>query len=69
MNQNDTLDGQRGQATVTEVEVFEVDLFTYVKVHTDAGVTGIGEMHPASNTAGNRLVTTPSLQFCAEYLA
>ena len=68
MNQEDTIGGLGGQVKVTEVKVFEVGLFTYVKIHTDTGVTGSGEMHPASNTAGNRLVTTPALQYCAEYL-
>ena len=68
MNQEDTTVSSPGQVKVTEVKVFEVDLFTYVKVHTDTGVVGVGEMHPASNTAGNRLVTTPALQYCAEYL-
>ena len=57
-----------GQPAVTEVEVFEVGLFTYVVVHTDAEVVGIGEMHPASNSSGSRMVTKPALQFCAEYL-
>ncbi len=68
MDNEESIGGIQSRVSVIEVEVFEVDLFTYVKVHTDAGVTGIGEMHPASNTAGNRLVTTPSLKYCAEYL-
>jgi galactonate dehydratase len=39
-----------------------------VKVHTDAGITGIGEMHPASNTSGTRLTPAASVKFLEEYL-
>ncbi len=41
---------------ITRVEVLQPDRFRYVKVHTDAGIAGVGELHPASNTSGK--VTT-----------
>ena len=33
---------------VTNVETIHVSRFMYVKVVTDKGITGIGELHPAS---------------------
>lgn len=53
---------------ITRVEVLPVSGLIFVRVHTDAGITGLGEMHPASNTSGGRYVPTGALQFHEEYL-
>jgi len=53
---------------VTKVETIRVDRFTYVKVETDEGLTGIGDLHPASGTGGTPFVPIAGVQYCAEYL-
>jgi len=53
---------------ITRIETLYASHYTYVKVYTDAGVTGIGEMHPASNTSGTRFTPAASVKFCEEYL-
>ncbi|MEW6750873.1 MAG: enolase C-terminal domain-like protein [Candidatus Latescibacterota bacterium] len=37
---------------VTEVRALRASRFMYVKVETDEGLTGLGELHPASGTGG-----------------
>ena len=54
---------------ITKVDPINVSYFTYVKVQTDEGITGIGEMHPASGTVTMDPVTPiASLMHFAEYL-
>ena len=40
----------------------------YVKVETDEGITGIGELHPASGTSGTPFLPIAGVEYCAEYL-
>jgi len=53
---------------VTKVETIRVNRFTYVKVETDEGLAGIGDLHPASGTGGTPFVPIAGVQYCAEYL-
>ncbi len=53
---------------VTEVKVLSADRFNYVKVETDEGIHGIGELHPASGTGGIPFLPKAGVQYCAEYL-
>jgi galactonate dehydratase len=53
---------------VTKVETLRADRFMYVKVSTDEGITGIGELHPASGTGGTPYLPIAGVQYCAEYL-
>ena len=53
---------------ITAVEVLSADHFNYVKVQTDEGLHGIGELHPASGTSGTPFMPRAGVQFCAEYL-
>lgn len=53
---------------VTRVEVLRADIYSYVKIHTDAGVTGVGEVHPASNTSGSVVTPVAAVKYCEEYL-
>jgi galactonate dehydratase len=53
---------------ITRVETLQPGGFTFVRVHTDAGVTGLGEMHPASSTSGGRHIPPAVLRFHEEYL-
>ena len=40
----------------------------YVKVETDEGITGVGELHPASGTSGTPFLPIAGVEYCAEYL-
>ena len=53
---------------VTKVTNLPVDRFNYVKVETDEGITGVGELHPASGTGGTPFVPRAAVEYCAEYL-
>lgn len=53
---------------ITKVETIRVSRFTYVKVYTDEGIAGIGELHPASGTSGTPLTPIAAVQYAAEYL-
>ena len=53
---------------VTAVTTLPVDRFNYVKVETDEGITGVGELHPASGTGGTPFVPRAAVEYCAEYL-
>ena len=53
---------------ITRIESLRADRFMYVKVETDQGLTGVGELHPASGTGGTPLVPLAGVEFCAEYL-
>ncbi|MDA0677094.1 MAG: galactonate dehydratase [Chloroflexi bacterium] len=53
---------------VTAVKVLSADRFNYVKVETDEGIHGVGEVHPASGTGGTPFLPIAGVQYCAEYL-
>jgi galactonate dehydratase len=53
---------------VTEVKILSADRFNYVKVVTDEGIHGIGELHPASGTGGTPYLPIAGVKYCAEYL-
>ncbi|MCZ6678096.1 MAG: galactonate dehydratase [Candidatus Poribacteria bacterium] len=53
---------------ITNVETIRVSRFIYVKVETDEGITGIGELHPASGTGGTPFLPIAGVKYCAEYL-
>ncbi len=53
---------------VTSVRVLSAARFNYVKVETDEGVHGVGELHPASGTGGSPFVPIAGVRYCAEYL-
>lgn len=53
---------------VTKVETIRADRFMYVKVSTDQGIAGVGELHPASGTGGTPFLPIAGVQYCAEYL-
>ena len=53
---------------IRAIETLRADRFMYVKVMTDEGITGIGELHPASGTGGTPVLPLAGVQYCAEYL-
>jgi galactonate dehydratase len=53
---------------VTGVETLRADRFMYVKVTTNDGLVGWGELHPASGTGGTPLTAIAAVEYCAEYL-
>ena len=53
---------------VTAVTTLAASRFNYVKVETDEGLTGVGELHPASGTGGTPFVPRAAVEYCAEYL-
>lgn len=53
---------------VTKVETLKAGRYTWVKVHTDEGLHGIGEAHPASGTAGWPKAVYGGIEYCADYL-
>jgi galactonate dehydratase len=53
---------------VTEVRVLSADRYNYVKVLTDEGIHGVGELHPASGTGGMPYLPIAGVRYCAEYL-
>lgn len=53
---------------ITRVETLPVSGLIFVRIHTDAGFTGLGEMHPASSASGGRHIPAGVLKFHEEYL-
>jgi len=53
---------------VTAVTTLPVSRFNYVKVETDEGINGVGELHPAFGTGGTPFVPRAAVEYCAEYL-
>ena len=53
---------------VIKVETLRASRFIHVKVSTDEGITGVGELHPASGTGGTPFTPMAAVRFCAEYL-
>ncbi len=53
---------------VRALTTLSADRFNYVRIDTDEGLSGIGELHPASGTGGTPLVPRAALEYCKEYL-
>ncbi|HCI85387.1 MAG TPA: galactokinase, partial [Dehalococcoidia bacterium] len=53
---------------VTTITTLSAARFNYVKIETDEGLTGVGELHPASGTGGTPFVPRAAVEYCAEYL-
>lgn len=53
---------------IIKVETLCASRFMYVKIITDEGIIGIGELHPASGTGGTPFVPLAGVKYCAEYL-
>ena len=53
---------------VSAVDVLHADRYMYVKVSTDEGLVGWGELHPASGTGGTPYLPVAGVKYCAEYL-
>ena len=53
---------------IVKVETLSASRFNYVKVHTDEGVAGVGELHPASGTGGTPYLPIAGVRYCEEYL-
>ena len=53
---------------ITSIEVLSVDRFDYVKVKTDEGINGIGELHPASGTSSTPIPAKAGVEYHKEYL-
>ncbi len=53
---------------ITDVQNLAADRYNYVKVVTDEGIHGVGELHPASGTGGTPYLPRAGVQYCAEYL-
>ena len=64
----DDLDEGDRLVKVTSVDVLHADIYLYVKVSTDEGLVGWGEMHPGSGTGGTPYLPIAGVQYCAEYL-
>ena len=58
----------KSKVTITRLEPIQAGSLLFVRVHTDEGITGLGEMHPASMASGGRYAGTGFLQFIEEYL-
>jgi galactonate dehydratase len=53
---------------VTEVQTHLAAGWTFVKVLTDEGIYGVGEVHPASGTGGTPFASRAAIEYHAEYL-
>lgn len=53
---------------VTRIDTLHADRYMYVKVSTDEGLIGWGELHPASGTGGTPYLPKAGVDYCAEYL-
>ena len=53
---------------VIAVETHLAAAWTFVRVMTDEGVYGVGEVHPASGTGGTPFTARAGIEYCAEYL-
>ena len=53
---------------ITPIEVLSADRYDYVKIQTDEGISGVGELHPASGTSGTPYVARAGVEYHKEYL-
>ncbi len=53
---------------ITKVEYLEAHWWRWVRVHTDEGITGTGELHGGSGGSGTPFTSPASVKYMAEYL-
>ena len=54
---------------ITKVESIRASRFAYAKIHTSEGISGIGELHPASGTSGgSSFIPIAAVESFGEYL-
>lgn len=53
---------------ITRIETLRAGSYIFVKIETDEGIAGIGEVHPASGTSGTPYAPIAAIDYCAEYL-
>ncbi|MFW6174374.1 MAG: galactonate dehydratase [Chloroflexota bacterium] len=53
---------------VTGIETLEGGRWKFVRVNTDEGLSGVGELHPGSGTGGTPRSVRAAARQCAEYL-
>ena len=53
---------------ITHIETIPVGGLAFVRVHTSDGISGLGEMHPASSASGGRYIPAAAIRFHEEYL-
>ena len=53
---------------VTKVETLSASIHQWVKVTTDEGITGIGDLHGGSGGSGTPFAVRAAVKYCAEYL-
>lgn len=58
----------RPPLAVTRIEHIQAGGLQFVRVHTDEGVSGLGEMHPAGVTSGGKHTGAGFIRFIEEYL-
>jgi galactonate dehydratase len=53
---------------VTRVEVLRASWFLWARVHTDEGLTGVGDLHGGSGGVGDTIAVRSGVEMCADYL-
>ena len=53
---------------VTRIELLAAHWWRWVRVHTDEGITGTGELHGGSGGSGTPFTVAAAVQYMAEYL-
>ena len=53
---------------VTKVETLSASIHQWVRVSTDEGLTGIGDLHGGSGGSGTPFTVRAAVEYCAEYL-
>lgn len=53
---------------IIDVEVIEAHYWRWVRVHTDEGLSGIGELHGGSGGSGTPYTAVAAVKYMAEYL-
>ena len=53
---------------ITSIKVLSANRYDYVKVETDEGISGVGELHPASGTSGTPYASRAGVNYHSEYL-
>ena len=53
---------------ITQVELVAAHVWRWVRIHTDEGVTGVGELHGGSGGSGTPYTVAASVKYMEEYL-
>ena len=53
---------------VTKVETLSASIHQWVKITTDEGLVGIGDLHGGSGGSGTPFAVRAAVKYCAEYL-